>query len=341
MRPVLVITCLALALTGAGAFAFMHARASSARAADASQVALGQKLFADPRLSADGRTSCATCHIPGLAFSDGKMIATGIHGLPGTRNTPSLTTTIASQRTSFFWDGRRDRLEDAVMDPFSNPVEMGLHGRAAIATAATALPDYATWFPSGKETPLAEADQAIAAALASYLRQLPLPPTRFERFTRGETTALDEREKLGMRLFAGKGQCATCHVLEGAHLTDHDFHRSGVSMDDIAARLPELTQGVLSRNLGGAALGDRIATHADEAQLGHFAASHKVSDIETFATPSLREVRLTAPYMHDGSVPSLEAAVDREVYYRGLDTGYPIGLTAQERGDLMVFLKAL
>ena len=143
-----------------------------------------------------------------------------------------------------------------------------------------------------------------------------------------------------MRIFAGKGQCAACHVLDGAHLTDHAFHRSGVSMDDIAARLPELTQGVLSRNLSGAELGDRIATHADEAQLGHFAASHKVSDLETFATPSLREVRLTAPYMHDGSVPTLEAAVDREVYYRGLDTGYPIGLTAQERADLLFFLKA-
>jgi len=341
MRPVLVITCIALVLAGAVAFAFAHSQAASAMAADASQVALGQKLFADPRLSADGRTSCATCHIPGMAFSDGKPVAIGAHGLPGTRNTPSLTTTIASQRTTFFWDGRRDRLEDAVMDPFSNPVEMGLHGRTAIATTTTALPEYATWFPAGKDTPLTEADRAIAYALAAYLRQLSLTPTRYERFASGDATALDEREKLGMRIFAGKGQCATCHVLTSAHLTDHDYHRSGVSMDDIATRLPELTQGVLSRNLGGAALGDRIATHADEAQLGHFVASHEVSDIETFATPSLREVRLTAPYMHDGSVPSLEAAVDREVYYRGLDTGYPIGLTAQERGDLMVFLKAL
>lgn len=98
---------------------------------------------------------------------------------------------------------------------------------------------------------------------------------------------------------------------------------------------------MLSRNLSGGALGDRVATHADEAQLGHFAASHRVADIETFATPSLREVRFTAPYMHDGSVPTLDAAVDREVYYRGLDSGYPIGLTAQERADLMAFLQTL
>jgi cytochrome c peroxidase len=92
-------------------------------------------------------------------------------------------------------------------------------------------------------------------------------------------------------------------------------------MDDIALRLPELTRGVLGRHLAGSDLGNRIATHSDEAQLGHFAVSHIATDVETFATPSLRDVRLTAPYMHDGSVMTLEDAVDREVYYRGLDTG--------------------
>jgi cytochrome c peroxidase len=84
-----------------------------------------------------------------------------------------------------------------------------------------------------------------------------------------------------------------------------------------------------------------VATHPDEAQLGHFAVSRKATEVETFATPSLREVRLTAPYMHDGSVLTLDDAVDREVYYRGLDTGYPIGLTAQERADLKAFLETL
>ncbi|WP_081916384.1 cytochrome-c peroxidase [Luteibacter sp. 9135] len=302
-------------------------------------VALGHKIFLDPRLSADGKTSCSTCHIPGSAFSDANPVAIGHHGLAGTRNTPSLTATLASGRTTFFWDGRRDKLEDAVMDPFSNPVEMGLHDRTAVASKVTSLNDYSGWIASNE--PAEQVDRKISAALASYLRGLPLAPTRFERFTRGDDTAIDEREKLGMQLFAGKGQCGACHKLSDARLTDDLFHRSGVSMDDIANALPSLTQGVLERNLSGTSLGDRVATHTNEAQLGHFMVSHKVADLETFATPSLREVRLTAPYMHDGSVRTLDDAVDREVYYRGLDTGYPIGLTAQERGDLKAFLGTL
>jgi cytochrome c peroxidase len=339
MRVVLVIIC--LALSGVGILVFMHDPTAPAASSEASRLSLGQKLFSDRRLSADGRTSCATCHSPERNFSDGKTVAIGNQGLPGTRNTPSLTAMIASRRTSFFWDGRRNLLEDAVMDPFSNPVEMGQDNRSTVAKAAISQLDYRNWFPAGNDTSIAEADQVIADALATYLRHVPLKATQYERFVKGNGAALDEREKLGMRIFAGKGQCATCHVLDDARLTDNAFHRSGVALDGITARLPELTQSVLSRNLTGAALGDRIATHRDDAELGHFSVSHNVRDIGTFATPSLREVRLTAPYMHDGSVPSLDAAVDREIYYRGLDTGYPIGLTAQERADLIVFLKTL
>lgn len=340
MRTGLVVSCIALALAGAGAFAFVQGN-SSPHVASAHSVALGEKLFRDPRFSADGKTSCATCHIPGRAFSDSRPVAIGINGLRGTRNTPSLTTAIVSGRTSFFWDGRRIHLEDAVMDPFSNPVEMGLHDRASIAGKIASLTDYREWFPDDPRSDLGVTDKQVADALANYIRSLPVQPTRYERLVRGDPSALDEREKLGMRIFNGKGQCTTCHTLANGRLTDDAFHRSGVSMDDIALRLPDLTRGVLDRSLSGSALGDRIATHADEAQLGHFAVSHKATDIETFATPSLREVRLTAPYMHDGSVGTLEEAVDREVYYRGLDTGYPIGLTAQERSDLIVFLKTL
>jgi cytochrome c peroxidase len=335
-----LIACFALALTGAGAYVYGHFTMVGPHDAEKTRT-LGQKLFGDVRLSGDGKTSCATCHAPGRSFSDGKRVAIGLDGKTGTRNTPSLTAMIASGRQSFFWDGRRDLLDDAVMDPFSNPVEMGLHSRSEIAAKVGSLEDYRPWFPDGHSVTSDDIDRRIAAALATYLHSLAPTPTRFERFVRGDANAIDVREKLGMSLFNGKGQCSTCHQLAGARLTDNAFHRSGVSMDDIALRLPELTQGVLDRGLAGSALGDRVATHANEAQLGHFNVSHKATDLETFATPSLREVRLTGPYMHDGSVETLEAAVDREVYYRGLDTGYPIGLTAQERGDLRAFLETL
>ncbi len=329
-----------LIIVGVGVLALTKGSPSGFRP-DMATVALGEKLFRDPRLSGDGRTSCASCHVPERSFSDGKPVALGLKGRKGTRNTPSLTASIASSRTSFFWDGRRTRLEDAVMDPFSNPVEMGLPDRSTIATRVSSLPDYAVWLTPSSSTSPNAIDQQVADGLAAYLRAIPTNPTRFERFVRGDANAIDEREKLGMSLFSGKAQCATCHELGGARLTDDAFHRSGVTMEDIAMRLPELTRGILERSLSGSALGDRVATHHDEAQLGHFSVSHKANDVETFATPSLREVRLTAPYMHDGSVVTLDDAVDREVYYRGLDTGYPIGLTAQERSDLRAFLETL
>lgn len=340
MRTRSLVACLALALLGVGVYTYGRLSANDSLDPMKSRT-LGEKLFNDVRLSGDGKTSCATCHVPARSFSDGRRVAIGIDGKSGTRNTPSLSSMIASGRLTFFWDGRRDVLDDAVMDPFSNPVEMGLHERKDIAAKVRVMEDYSSLLQGGSDAGAVAVDHQIATALAAYLRSLAPEATRFERFIRGDANAIDSREKLGMSLFEGKGQCSSCHQLERARLTDNAFHRSGVSTDDIALRLPELTQGVLDRNLAGSALGDRVATHPDEAQLGHFSVSHKATDIETFATPSLREVRLTAPYMHDGSVDTLEAAVDREVYYRGLDTGYPIGLTAQERADLRAFLETL
>ena len=328
-----------IALTAAlGLAVVMLATPRNLSAEDA--VTLGKTLFHDGRLSADGKTSCASCHDPEKAFSDGRRVAVGAQGRHGTRNTPSLTATITSARTSFFWDGRRERLEDAVMDPFSNAMEMGLADRATVSRRVGTLPGYERWFAPGKQD-AGDADRRIAQALATYLRSLSPPPTRFERYVQGDTAAISDREKVGLAIFRGKGQCATCHVTEGARLSDNGFHRSGVTMDDIALRLPELTADAIERHLDGDALGNRIAAHRDEAQLGRFLVTHRPRDIETFATPSLREVRSTAPYMHDGSVATLDDAIDREVYYRGLDTGYPIGLTAQERADLRAFLETL
>jgi len=324
----------------ASVIAFIASTGSSGLSADES-AALGKALFHDKRLGADGKTSCASCHDPGKAFSDGRALALGVHDQHGTRNTPSLTAMVTSRRTTFFWDGRRSRLEDAVMDPFSNPVEMGLADRATVSQRVHGLPEYERWFPRESRPSLSETDQVISQALATYLRTLSALPTRFERFTQGDANAISAREKIGLAIFQGKGQCATCHIPESGRLSDNLFHRSGVTMDDIAIRLPELTRKVLERNLAGEALGSRIATHHDEAQLGRFLVIQHPDDIEKFGTPSLRNVRLTAPYMHDGSVATLDDAIDREVYYRGLDTGYPIGLTAQERSDLRAFLEAL
>ncbi len=302
------------------------------------QIALGQQLFNDKRLSRDGTVSCASCHNPAKAFADGLPVAIGTDQRRGTRNTPSLASLTASGETSFFWDGRRASLEQAVLDPLTNPVEMGLSNQAQLTEklrSATSV--------DGKNLGIRTPDQA-AAALAAYLRSIEQSPSDYDRFRSGrDLHALSPRAQEGLALFAGKARCAQCHSLQGtpATLTDNSFHRTGVGIDGVEDKLPQLTTEVMAQSLSGSALGNQIALHRDEAQLGRFNVTHDVADIETFRTPSLRAVALTAPYMHDGSVKTLDEALDREVYYRGLNAGRPLNLSVEERKDLLAFLQAL
>ena len=268
-----------------------------------------------------------------------------MYGQAGTRNTPSLATIGTSKEESFFWDGRRTTLQQAVLDPLTNPIEMGLHDQAELIKEIEQNANYriafAQAFPdSAKDiTP-----QDIATVLVAYISSLKSPESAYDRYAlHGDPTALTPRAQLGLAIFKGKGRCIECHLLQGspAMLTDHAYHRTGVGLDAVSQHLPELTQAIIERSLHGTAIGDRVATHADEAQLGRFNVTQDPSDIGLFRTPSLRGVASTAPYMHDGSVPTLDEAIDREVYYRSLQAGYPLSLTVEERQDLKAFLQAL
>ncbi|MFC5435990.1 cytochrome-c peroxidase [Rhodanobacter umsongensis] len=312
--------------------------------APSSLMALGQELFNDTRLSSDGTVSCASCHIPAKNFSDGRRVAIGVGGRAGTRNTPSLSSSSLSAGSTFFWDGRRNRLDQAVMDPFTNPVEMGLDDPRILLDKMGQIPVYRNYFKDaaprdGGSQELAE----IALALSAYVQSVDRPISPFDRYASGrDPTALSAQSQRGLAIFSNKGRCSQCHLLNGTSaLTDHTFHRTGVGFSDVQYDLPKLTSGVIERSLHGAVLGNRVATHAEEAQLGRFNVTHEVSDIAKFRTPSLRGVALTAPYMHDGSVKTLGEAIDREVYYRSLDSGRPVGLTIEERNDLLAFLKTL
>ena len=309
------------------------------------RIALGNKLFNDAHLSADGTIRCASCHSPDKNYTDGRRVAVGVNGRAGTRNTPSLATIEASGDNTFFWDGRRTTLEQAVLDPLTNPVEMGLHDQTEMIQKIQANAAYrdafAQAFPDGKSS---IAPNEVASALVAYVRSLKSPEGAYDRYAlQGDHTALSPQAQLGLAIFKGKGRCAECHLLQGspAMLTDHAYHRTGVGLDAINQNLPELTQSIIDRSLHGAAIGDRVATHADEAQLGRFNVTQDPADIGLFRTPSLRGVASTAPYMHDGSVPTLEDAIDREVYYRSLQAGYPLSLSVEERRDLKAFLQAL
>jgi cytochrome c peroxidase len=258
------------------------------------KIATGRKLFADTALSVDRTVSCATCHQPERAFTDGRAVARGIHGHDGTRNTPSLVN--AGYGRSFFWDGRADSLEAQVVGPMLNPDEMGLDDKTIEARTGMKMPD-------------------VASALASYVRTIRSIESRYDWFQSGQTQMLTSSERAGLELFRGRGQCNTCHG--GPDLTDGRFHNTGVAW----------TNG----------------KHADQ---GRFVVTGDDRDRGAFKTPTLRDIALTAPYMHDGSLATLEDVV--QFYSDGGRRNpnqdprmRPLYLSAEEKHSLVEFLKAL
>jgi cytochrome c peroxidase len=272
------------------------------------KIALGQRLFGDKALSSTGTIACASCHDPRLAFTDGEVKGKGVTGRRLARHTPSLWN--AAFSPLLFWDGRASSLEDQVHFPVEHPDEMGSTLEAAaqrLAKDETYPRAFAAAFPQDPEV----SPHNIAAALASYERTLVSPPTRFDDWVAGKADALTDEEVRGFQLFAGKGRCISCHV--GFDFTDHNFYDIGLPDDDRGRgkeiRLP-------------------AADHA-------------------FKTPTLRELAWTAPYMHDGSLATLEdvlhhyegGGVPRATRSRDLPT--KLRLTDAERADLVAFLEAL
>lgn len=305
------------------------------------RINLGRKLFFDKNLSVDGSTSCATCHQANQAFSDGRSTSSGVGGQRGTRNSPSLINSGLSK--SFFWDGRVKTLEEQVIQPFFNPVEHGLPSETALLNHINHEKSYFPLFESAfpLQTPIITMD-SIAIALASFVRSLTAHNSIFDAFLiSGESSSLNESQKRGLSLFRGRAECSSCHHIgkADAPLTDHDFHSLGIGMRPIVRNLPALIDRI--RKLDREATGVAISTDPAIAALGRFLATGQVTDIGKFRTPSLRNVALTAPYMHDGSIPTLEMAVDHEAYYRTLQNGRPLILTPSERSDLVAFLRSL
>jgi cytochrome c peroxidase len=271
--------------------------------------ALGRRLFHDTRLSRDGSLSCAGCHNPRRAFTDGRRVALGIGGAHGTRNVPSLLN--RAWGTAFFWDGRASTLEQQAMEPILSPKELGMSpdGVVALARSSRYRPRFVKAF--GREPTLPD----VARALASYVRTLVAASSPFDRFLDGNRRALGIEAVRGLAIFRGKGGCTACHA--GPTLSDERFHNTGVAW--------------------------RSGGPADE---GRARVTGEAADRGAFKTPSLREVTRTGPYMHDGSFATLEQVID---YYDagaranpGLDSRIrPLHLSAGERRDLRAFLGSL
>jgi cytochrome c peroxidase len=276
------------------------------RGAEAEQIALGARLFAERKLSADHKMSCATCHDPAQSFADARRKARGNKSQELERNTPALWNLDGAR--AYYWDGRAPTLEAQIKDAIEREGEMDATVEAGILWLSRD-PFYVAAFQRAFGGQNALNGENLLKALASYERSLVSPETRFDRWIEGDFYALSEKEIAGMRLFTGKGRCLACHG--GWRFTDDGFH-------DI---------GVRSKDPGRQA----IAGGAERA----------------FKTPSLREAVWTAPYMHDGSLKTLDDVV---AHYAGKLDMRPslapelkrgITLTEAERGDLVAFLKSL
>jgi len=308
---------------------------------DARLLELGRLLFQETSLSADAKTSCASCHDVAHAYADPHARSIGANSKAGTRNAPSLVG-IGDDR-SFAWDGRRDKLEDAVLDPFTNPVELGLGSTTELLqklkTSAHIREAFDNAFPNDSNSvTLTHAGDA----LARFVRSLRSDASPFDE-AKHNHHALAPAAENGRRLFEGAAGCSRCHesASETPRLTDNLYHHSSIGEATQSPRLPALARAVVAENLEASRIGPKVLTDAEWSSLGRFVVSHQPGDIGAFRTPSLRNVAVTAPYMHDGSIATLEKAVDHEIYYHGLSTGHPVNLTQPDREALVEFLTTL
>jgi cytochrome c peroxidase len=272
------------------------------------RVALGRRLFFDPILSADQTVACASCHRPDKGFSSGDAQPHGIRNQALKRKAPTLLNRAFG--TAFFWDGRETSLEAQALKPIEDPAEMG----AKLGDIVQRLRDQAEYkIPFEKAFPDGVTTANLGKAIASFERVLLRGDSAVDRFRRkGDHAALTPAQRHGLWLYESKGRCWRCH--SGANFTDEQFHNTGVSWG--------------------------------KGDLGRFTITKNEDDRSKFKTPTLRGVVLTGPYMHDGSLKTLEDVV--EFYDRGgganpnLDQLIgPLGLSKEEKSDLVAFLKAL
>lgn len=282
-------------------------------------IALGRRLYYDPILSADNTVSCASCHGPAYGFADNKPFSEGVNKKLGGRNSPPVAN--AGYFNVQFWDGRAPSLEKQAEGPVANPVEMAAT-LPQVEERLNADPSYREQFAKAWGPGPITYDM-VEKSIASFERTVLVAKSPFDRWKYGhDENAVSPAVKRGFVVFTSKdkGNCSTCHLVgeQYALFTDNKFHNLGVGVD--------------------------FGKFADD---GLFAVTHKESDRGLFKTPSLRNIAMTAPYMHDGSLKDLKQVID---YYIGagnsnvnLDKQIHVldFLSGQERDDLMAFLNSL
>ncbi|MEM7316817.1 MAG: cytochrome c peroxidase, partial [Planctomycetota bacterium] len=273
-------------------------------------IELGRELFFDTNLSSDRSMSCATCHDPEKGWGNGEAVAVGVNGQAGRRNVPTIIN--AAYYRSLFWDGRAGSLEGQALSPILSKDEMGMGTHEALVERLQEDDHYQSLFDKAFTDGITATN--VALALASYQRTIVAGNTPYDRYLAGDKTAMSESARRGMKLFLNerKTRCIRCH--EPPMFIDMIYHNIGVGMDQ------------------------------DSPDLGRYEITKLESNKGKFKVPTVRNVKLTAPYMHDGSIATLEEVV--EFYDKG---GHPnpylsdvmrgkLNLTKQEKADLVAFM---
>ncbi|MDO9170101.1 MAG: cytochrome c peroxidase [Methylobacter sp.] len=310
----------------------------------AEKIALGRLLFNDKRLSADGSINCASCHQADKGFADGLALAKGIAGQSGTRNTPSVFN--AAYYQTQFLDGRENSLEAQALGPLVNPIEHGLKNRQAIIEIVGQDPNYLSLMARVFNIqPHELTPDHVGKAIASFERTLIAGDSPFDRYYFGmDQSAISESAARGSRIFRRKGNCAVCHELSinNALFTDNRFYNIGIGYQ----QLEPVIDGWLAAISHGEQPDYSAWSDRQRSELGRYAVTKAAADIGQFKTPTLRNVALTAPYMHDGSLKTLEEVIEH--YDKGGENSrfvdakvFPLHLTAQEKADLLAFLTSL
>jgi cytochrome c peroxidase len=274
----------------------------------AARLALGRALFFDPRVSRRGDVSCASCHVPALGWEDGRPTAVGTRGQVLGRHTPTVLNTAWS--SAYFWDGRAESLEEQALGPVQAAGEMDMP-LDTLVTRLRAVAGYRDLFARAYPGEAVSA-RGVARAIATFERTVVSGVAPFDRWVGGDESAMSTAAKRGFALFTGKARCAQCH--SGWRFTDDSFHDIGVAGADSGRG--KLVPGIEPLQFA-------------------------------FKTPTLRNARERAPYMHNGSERTLAQVID--LYDRGGRVRRPslspelrpLGLTADERRELLAFLETL
>ncbi|HWO44911.1 MAG TPA: cytochrome c peroxidase, partial [Methylomirabilota bacterium] len=246
--------------------------------------------------------ACATCHNPARAFTDGRPTSIGIHGRVGQRNAPTVLNALYNKHQ--FWDGRVNTLEQQAAMPITNPFEMGSASIADAVSRIAADQDYQSRFMQAFGRGVNEQD--MLSAIAAYEQTLVSFDSPYDHFIAGDASTISDSAKRGLELFNTKARCNKCHALSDneRHETlfmDNDFHNIGVGIlrHHVAQSARQAEREVAQGNLPAI---DTAAITSDLSVLGRFLVTRKEKDIASFKTPGLRNVVVTAPYFHDGSM---------------------------------------